>query len=105
MVEYVAAVKGELAGENEEVGRSPSTRKVAERTGIPRTTASEAQSHVETADAFPFMQSWPQYRVLEARELLAKPGGPAGAAQAPVWTGCAPEKAKERPGRIVILPG
>ena len=31
---------------------------------------SEAQTHVAIADIFPFMQSWPQYRVLEAKEYV-----------------------------------
>lgn len=51
-----------------------SLRAVSERTGIPRSTIQEAKAHVETADAFPFMQKpdWKQYHVLEAREALAK---------------------------------
>ncbi len=85
--EYVAAVKEELeaeaadkelrpeSGQNQKQAGRPSqaasTRKVAARTGIPRQTAEKAQFHVETADAFPFMQSWPQYQVLEAREQVA----------------------------------
>ena len=80
MVEYVEAVKEEgLELRTDSVQNSlgrpsdpTSERKVAERTGIPASTAREAQSHVETADLFPFMQSWPQYRVLEAREVVAK---------------------------------
>jgi len=51
--------------------KAASQEKVAERVGTSRRTICEAQSHVETADAFPFMQSWPQYRVLEAREQAA----------------------------------
>jgi hypothetical protein len=49
-----------------------SLRKVSERIGVPRSTIQEAQSHIETADAFPFMQSWKQYQVLEAHESLAQ---------------------------------
>ena len=74
MVEYVEGVKQELkeaegeelrpdSGQNHRGGRpsqAASTRKVAERTGIPRQTAADARSHVETVDVFPFMQSWPQ---------------------------------------------
>ena len=85
--EYVTAVKEELeaaaadkelrpdSGQNHKGGRpsqAASTRKVAERTGIPRQTAEKARSHVETVDVFPFMQSWPQYRVLEAREQVVR---------------------------------
>ena len=79
MVEYVEAVKEELENEapqlisesdkNPKGGRSSnpsSQQKLSERTGIPQSSISEAQSHVGTAAAFPFMQSWPQYRVLEA---------------------------------------
>lgn len=71
MVAYVEAVKEELREEprsESEQNKKDSGTKVAERTGIPKSTASQARSHVETADAFPFMQTWPQYRVLEARE-------------------------------------
>ena len=83
--EYVTAVKEQLeaaaadeelrpdSGQNHKGGRpsqAASTRKVAEHTGIPRQTAEKARSHVETVDVFPFMQSWPQYRVLEAREQV-----------------------------------
>ena len=83
MVELVDAVKEGLQKDSlsESDNESPkqkggqsnpaSQQKVAERTGIPRSTAIEAQAHVETADAFPFMQTWPQYKVLEAREVVA----------------------------------
>lgn len=47
-----------------------SLRRVSQRIGIPVKTINDAQHHVETADAFPVMQSWPQYRVLEARQHL-----------------------------------
>ncbi len=85
--EYVTAVKEQLeaaaadeelrpeSGQNHKGGRpsqAASTRKVAEHTGIPRQTAEKARSHVETVDVFPFMQSWPQYRVLEAREQVVR---------------------------------
>ena len=58
-------------------GRPPnpsSEKRVAERMGVPRATLQEAKAHVETAEAFPFMQKpdWKQYHVLEAREALAK---------------------------------
>ena len=59
---------------NPQGGRSKkaaSQENVAERVGTSRRAISEAQAHVETVDAFPFMQSWPQYRVLEAREQAA----------------------------------
>jgi hypothetical protein len=49
-----------------------SSRAVAKRIGVPRTTIQEAQTHVETADAYPFMQRWKQYEVIEAHEALAK---------------------------------
>ncbi len=52
--------------------KAASQEKVAERVGTSRRAISEAQAHVETADAFPFMQSWPKYRVLEAREQVAE---------------------------------
>ena len=38
--------------------------------GVPRTTIQEAQTHAETADTYPFMQSWKQYEVIEAHEVL-----------------------------------
>jgi hypothetical protein len=43
---------------------------VAERLGVDRGTVDNAQAHVETADAYPFMQTWKQYQVLEAHEAL-----------------------------------
>jgi ParB-like chromosome segregation protein Spo0J len=49
-----------------------SNDRIAERIGRPRTTIQEAQTHVETADAYPFMQTWKQYDVLEAHEALEK---------------------------------
>jgi len=52
--------------------RPASSRAVAERIGVPRTTIQEAQTHVEVADAYPFMQTWKQYEVLEAHDALAK---------------------------------
>ena len=72
MVVYVEAVKRELrsdfSSESEEnqnpIGRpakKDSGAIVAYQTGIPESTASVARTHVETADAFPFMQSWPQW--------------------------------------------
>jgi len=85
MVDYVEAVKEELEEAEAELssesdnnsarpeGRQPkvaSQQKVAERTGIPQATISVAHKHVETVNAFPFMQSWPQYRVLEAQAWL-----------------------------------
>ena len=78
MVEYVEAVKEETCSESEQVStpnRGPSRtpgsyRDIEQRTGLPASTVKEAQSHVETADLFPFMQPWPQYRVLEAREVV-----------------------------------
>lgn len=49
-----------------------SERDVAKRTGIPGKTRRDAERHVATADAYPFMQSpdWSQSQVLEARKLL-----------------------------------
>jgi hypothetical protein len=46
--------------------------RIADRIGVPRTTIQEAQAHVETADAYPFMQRWKQYQVLEAHDVLAE---------------------------------
>ena len=86
MVDFSDAVKEE-AREDSDVftesvktpnpgGRPPndrvSLREVSERIGIPENTIRHAQAHVETADAFPFMQSWPQYRVLEAQGVAAR---------------------------------
>lgn len=48
-----------------------SIKSIARDLEIPRATIVQAQQHVETADAYPFMQDWPQYRVLEARHRLA----------------------------------
>ena len=83
MVAYAEAVGEQLKDEEEllpDSGNKPPHRppkpdsqvKVAERTGIPRQTISKAQTHVATADAFPFMKPWPQYRVLEAEEYIGK---------------------------------
>lgn len=44
-----------------------SLRSVSEQTGIPASTLSKSQTHVTTADAFPFMKAWPQYRVIYYR--------------------------------------
>ena len=51
-----------------------STRRVAERIGVSISTMRTAKMHVETADAYPFMQKpdWKQYHVLEAGELLRR---------------------------------
>ncbi len=53
---------------------SGSYRDVEERTGISRSTASDATRHVETAETYPAMQSpeWKQYHVLQACEQLEK---------------------------------
>lgn len=54
-------------------GRPPkadSEEKVGESIGVPRQTISEAEKHVAIAEQYPFMESWPQYRVLEAAELM-----------------------------------
>ena len=58
-------------------GRPPkpdAQEKIADRIGEPDTTLRYAKHHVETADAYPFMQgkAWRQYHVLEAREYLGK---------------------------------
>jgi len=45
-------------------------KKVAERAGVSQPPVSNAETHVAIADTFPFMQSWPQYRVLEAKEYV-----------------------------------
>jgi hypothetical protein len=79
LVEYVEAVK-ETCSDSEQVSkpksgpvrRPGSYRDIEDRTGIPIATISKAQTHVVTADAFPFMQPWAQYRVLEAKEYLGK---------------------------------
>jgi ElaB/YqjD/DUF883 family membrane-anchored ribosome-binding protein len=49
-----------------------SLRRISERIGVPVQTIQDAKKHVETAEAFPFMQeaSWKQYHVLQAREQL-----------------------------------
>ena len=85
MVNYVEAVGEELEKErvlldsNEtskvRIGRptkgKASQQQIAQRTGLTQPTISQAQSHIAAVDKYPFMQSWPQYRVLEARELVA----------------------------------
>lgn len=56
-------------------GRPPkvdSLENIADRLGVSHSTLSRAQAHVETAEAFPFMQRWKQYEVLEARESLTQ---------------------------------
>jgi len=88
MVAYVEAVKEELRDSLPESGnesvskksggqsRPDSQAKVAKKTGIPRQTISAAQSHVETVDAFPFMQPWPQISVFKGVAILEElPGG------------------------------
>jgi len=79
MVEYIETVKEEME-EERFLGKVPKNPlggrpqeptaedKVEKHTGISRRTAHRAEAHVDTADSFPFMQSWPQYRVLEAHE-------------------------------------
>ena len=65
MVEYVEAVKEEAQElRTESVQKAPgrppdpaSERSIAERTSILASTTRDAESHIETADAFPFMQS------------------------------------------------
>lgn len=59
------------AGHPEEPG---SLRRVAERLGVDEKTIRNAQQHVETAEAFPFMQApdWKQYHVLQAQEQIEK---------------------------------
>lgn len=49
-----------------------SLRRVADRIDVPVKTIHEAQAHVETAEAFPFMQKadWKQYHVLQAKEAI-----------------------------------
>lgn len=51
-----------------------SYRDIEERTGIPQETIREAEKHVTTAEAYPFMQGdgWKRYHVLEAGETLEK---------------------------------
>lgn len=85
MVKYVDAVGEELEKEKDlldsnkttkvRVGRptkgKASQQQVAQRTGLTQPTISQAQSHIAAVDKYPFMQPWPQYRVLEARELVA----------------------------------
>lgn len=85
MVKYVDAVGEELEKEKDlldsnktskvRVGRptkgKASQQQVAQRTGLTQPTISQAQSHIAAVDKYPFMRPWPQYRVLEARELVA----------------------------------
>lgn len=49
-----------------------SLRDVSARIGIPEPTIRRSEQHVETAEAYPFMQKpdWKQYQVLEARDHL-----------------------------------
>jgi hypothetical protein len=61
------SVRNPQGGRPREAG---SKRQVAERIDVPVTTIERAQNHVETADAYPFMQTWKQYQVLEAKEVL-----------------------------------
>ena len=50
--------------------KAASQAKVAERTGLAQSSISEAKSHVEVVEAFPFMKDWPQDRVLYAKQCL-----------------------------------
>lgn len=50
--------------------KAAAQNKVAERTGIPQQTISDAQAHVATLDKYPFMKSWPQEKVLDAKKLI-----------------------------------
>jgi hypothetical protein len=83
MVAYVETVREVAKEEAEDFrlesgrkssrGRPPepgSSRDIERRTGLDRSTVQMAETHVATADTFPFMQPWPQYRVLEAKEYL-----------------------------------
>ncbi len=84
MVAYVEAVTEQIVNEQVEevlsdsdktsspnLGGRPtkgrvSQEKVSERTGMPRSTISTAQTHVDTVEKFPFMQSWSQAPALKA---------------------------------------
>jgi ParB-like chromosome segregation protein Spo0J len=81
MVERVGIareIESTVLTDSVKTGRPPksgiSEARIAERTGIPRTTARDSEAHVETAEAFPVFQKpdWRQYHVLEAREALNK---------------------------------
>lgn len=65
------------SGRNSQGGRPEtqgSSRRVAERIGIPRTTIQKAESHVAAVDAYPFLEQpgWKQYHAMEAAEALDK---------------------------------
>jgi len=47
-----------------------SIRKAAKAVGVPKQTAHDRVKAADTADAYPFMDGWKAYRVLEAREHL-----------------------------------
>jgi hypothetical protein len=73
-VEVVAKVLREQGGVLSNSDKNPkggrprkpdSQENIATRIGTTQERLSEGQTHVATADAFPFMQPWPQYRVLE----------------------------------------
>lgn len=58
-------------------------RDVAQALGTSEREFIRAELHVETADAYPFMQAWPQYTTLEARthlERLPEPERPSAVA-------------------------
>jgi hypothetical protein len=74
-----AQVSRRPAGSWSPLPQPSSLRSIAEEMDVPETTIREAMQHVETAETYPFMQSWPQYQVLEARtHLLFKTRPPFG---------------------------
>ncbi len=54
--------------------KADAEKRIAERIAVPQQSINRAKHHVETADAFPFMQSpaWKQGNVLLARDQLAR---------------------------------
>jgi ParB family chromosome partitioning protein len=51
-----------------------STRRVAERIGVPDTTIRDAEKHVAAVETYPFLEEkgWKQYHAMEAAEALDK---------------------------------
>lgn len=80
VAEEVDRETGEIRAEsahNPQGGRPAepgSTRRVADRIGVPDTTIREAKKHVAAAESYPFLQGdgWKQYRAMEAAEELNK---------------------------------
>lgn len=49
-----------------------SLRKAAKQMGVKTTTAKRRVDTADAADAYPFLEGWKEYRILEAQEKLAK---------------------------------